>query len=246
MCSYVKMNPIKRQDKICVIQMKNKIIIFSIIMAVSVVCALFILMTPAATPDTQGPAYRVTRVIDGDTIEIDYHGEKERVRMIGIDTPESVHPDKSKNTEFGKTASEFTKEKLLNKDISLEFDVSERDRYGRLLAYVWLDGVMFNEYLVQQGYAQTATYPPDVKYVSLFAAAQEKARYDNKGFWGIWDEDVDKTDNEYDEKKAVLVWIPVSGSRYHVNENCGNMKNPSQVSVEEAQTLGYIECSKCK
>ena len=127
----------------------------------------------------------VTRVVDGDTIKVNYHGAEETVRFIGVDTPESVHPDKTKNVPYGKVATAFTKEKLENKTVGLEFDVSERDQYGRLLAYVYLDDKMFNMILLEEGHAMVATYPPNVKYVEEFTAAQEKARKGEKGLWGI-------------------------------------------------------------
>ena len=154
--------------------------------------------TPTPTPEpTPAPApvptdehgeedilYTVTRVVDGDTIEIVYNGTVEKVRFIGVSTPESVHPDSSKNTEFGEIASQYTEEQLLGQQVSLEFDVSERDNYGRLLAYVWHDGKMFNEHLVEQGYAQVSTYLPDVKYADRFLVAQENAREGDMGLWG--------------------------------------------------------------
>lgn len=127
--------------------------------------------------------YLVTRVVDGDTIEIEYNGSKEKVRLIGIDAPESVHPNASKNVEFGKVATAFTKEALENKEVALEFDVSQRDRYGRLLAYVWIDGIMFNKTLVETGMALVSTYPPDVKYAEQFVKLQEQARQNKVGLW---------------------------------------------------------------
>lgn len=111
---------------------------------------------------------KVIRVVDGDTIVVNYNGVEEKVRLIGVDTPESVHPDSSKNTEAGFAASEFTKVYLTGEDVELEFDVQQRDSYGRLLAYVYLDGEMFNEKLLRTGYANIATYPPNVKYVDRF------------------------------------------------------------------------------
>ena len=114
--------------------------------------------------------YDVVRVIDGDTIVVNYNGNEEKVRMIGVDTPESVHPDSSKNTEAGVSASEYTKKHLEGKQVELEFDVQQRDQYGRLLAYVWVDGKMYNKTLLEDGIANLATYPPNVKYVDEFTA----------------------------------------------------------------------------
>lgn len=128
--------------------------------------------------------YRVTRVVDGDTIVVHVDGTDEKVRLIGVDTPESVHPNKEKNVPYGKVASAFTKETLLDQKVRLEFDAEERDRYGRLLAYVYKDDKMFNLTLVQEGHAKVATYPPNVKYTDTFVEAQKKARAAGKGLWG--------------------------------------------------------------
>ncbi len=126
----------------------------------------------------------VTRVVDGDTIEVALGGKTEKIRLIGVDTPETVHPTRGEEP-YGREASNFTKTRLDGNQIGLEFDVEERDRYGRLLAYVWLGDVLFNEVLVFEGYAQVATYPPNVKYVDRFTVAQKAAREANRGLWGI-------------------------------------------------------------
>ncbi len=127
--------------------------------------------------------YEVMRVVDGDTFVINYNDKEEKVRLIGVDTPESVHPDKEKNTKFGEEVSKFSKKTLLGKKVELEFDVSQRDKYGRLLAYVYLDGQMYNKMLLKKGYAKTATYPPNVKYVEAFTKLQEQARENKVGLW---------------------------------------------------------------
>lgn len=128
--------------------------------------------------------YLVLEVVDGDTYKIKYNGEEKKVRLIGVDTPESVHPDSSKNSEYGKTASSYVKELIENKYVSLEFDVSQTDKYGRLLAYIYLeDGEMLNSKLIKEGYAQVTTYAPNVKYVDTFTALQKEARNNKVGFW---------------------------------------------------------------
>ena len=127
--------------------------------------------------------YEVVRVVDGDTIVINYNGKDEKVRLIGVDTPESVHSDKSKNTKEGVKVSDYTKSKLTGKMVSIELDVEERDKYGRILAYVYLDGEMYNKHLLEIGYAKVATYPPNVKYVEDFKELQKEARENNKGLW---------------------------------------------------------------
>jgi len=118
----------------------------------------------------------VTRVIDGDTIEI---GGTTKVRYIGMDTPESTNSKEC----FGNEASEKNKEMVLSKQVVLEKDVSETDKYGRLLRYVWVEGVMVNEKLVADGYANAVSYPPDVKHQEKFKEAERFARENNLGLW---------------------------------------------------------------
>lgn len=123
--------------------------------------------------------FLVTRVIDGDTIEIE--GGK-KVRYIGIDTPETVDPRKPVQC-FGVEAFNKNKELVEGKRIRLEKDISEIDTYGRLLRYVYVDDIFVNDYLVRQGYAYAYTYPPDVKYSEQFVQAQTEARENNRGLW---------------------------------------------------------------
>lgn len=130
---------------------------------------------------------RVARVIDGDTIELET-GEK--VRYIGVDTPETKHPSKPVQC-FGREAAQKNKELVEGKEVLLEKDVSETDRYGRLLRYIYLpnpeatdEAIFVNELLIEQGFAQVITYPPDVKYHTLLLQAQKQAQSEEKGLWG--------------------------------------------------------------
>lgn len=123
---------------------------------------------------------KVLRVIDGDTIKIE--GNK-IVRYIGIDAPETVHPNKSVQC-YGKEASSKNRELVEGREVELEKDVSEVDKYGRLLRYVWIGNMLVNEYLVREGYARSSAYPPDIKYQNRFLEAQRKAREEKKGLWG--------------------------------------------------------------
>lgn len=141
-------------------------------------------ITGKTPEEPANPLYPVTRVVDGDTIVVNINGVDEKVRLIGIDTPESVHPDSTLNSELGKIASDFTTKLLSGKSVTLEMDVQERDKYGRILAYVYLDGVMVNKTLLSAGMAQVATYPPNVKYVEDFKALEKIARDGNVGLWG--------------------------------------------------------------
>jgi len=130
-------------------------------------------------PQEIEPTYLVTKVIDGDTIAIE---GGEVIRYIGIDTPETVHPSKPQQC-FGQEASDKNKELISGKRIRMEKDVSETDRYNRLLRYIWVDDIFVNDYLVRQGYAYAYTYPPDVKYADQFVQAQKEAMKNNRGLW---------------------------------------------------------------
>jgi micrococcal nuclease len=122
-------------------------------------------------------------VVDGDTVEVRFRGRTIDVRLIGIDTPETVDPTQPVGC-YGKAASNFTTARVLGERVRLEFDVEHTDRYGRTLAYVWIDGRLFNEVLVRQGFASVSTYPPNVTYVDRFLAAQRVAREQERGLWG--------------------------------------------------------------
>ncbi|GED13762.1 thermonuclease family protein [Aneurinibacillus migulanus] len=130
----------------------------------------------------------VTKVVDGDTFKAKINGKEESIRLIGIDTPETVHPNKPVQP-YGPEASAYTKKRLDGQTVTLEFDVQQRDKYGRLLAYVWLGNAknpkaeMLNQTLVKEGYAQVATFPPNVKYTDSFVKLQKQARDAEKGLW---------------------------------------------------------------
>lgn len=125
----------------------------------------------------------VAKVIDGDTFALQ-NGQK--VRLIGVDTPETVDPRRPVAC-FGKEASNVSKELLSGKPVRLEKDISDTDRYGRLLRYVYLqtnNGELFvNNYLVANGFARSSTYPPDLKYQEAFKQSELAARQNNFGLW---------------------------------------------------------------
>lgn len=133
---------------------------------------------------TQFEQAHVLLVIDGDTIEVRMvDGSTERVRYIGIDTPETVHPSKPVEC-FGNEASMKNRELVEGKEVVLMRDVSDRDRYGRLLRYVYVGEMFVNEVLVQDGYAHAYPYPPDVTHEDLLRKAEHTAREEKKGLWG--------------------------------------------------------------
>jgi micrococcal nuclease len=152
----------------------------------TVICALLLAGCPRghtpAAPD-QEPAQdypsefeaKVTRVIDGDTVEL---ANGEHVRYIGMDTPE-MRPVE----DFAKAATEANRKLVERETVRLVLDVEERDRYGRLLAYVYVDDTFVNAELVRRGLAQVATYPPNVKHQEEFLKLQREAREEGRGLW---------------------------------------------------------------
>jgi micrococcal nuclease len=133
--------------------------------------------------------YKVVRVVDGDTIVIRYNGKYEKVRLLCVDTPESVHPDKKQNIPMGKVASRYTQKKLLDeygKYVDLEFEMSRiRGNYGRLLAYVFTNGQNLNLDLVRRGLSPYYTkYGKSKKYDAEFRDAEKQARKENLNIWG--------------------------------------------------------------
>lgn len=138
----------------------------------------------------KGP-YEVVKVVDGDTIKLLIDGETTTVRLIGIDTPESVHPDKSKNVPEGTLASDHTKELAEDKFVYIEYGEEPHDRYNRVLAYVYIDeNTMLNAQILEDGYAEVYTIKPNNKYEEYFMELEDEARSSNSGLWstGVFDD----------------------------------------------------------
>lgn len=201
-------------------------------------------ITITSQPAINRVVAQVIRVIDGDTIEVQLNGKTEKVRLIGVDTPETVHPVIGEEP-YGKAASNFTKSQLEGKQVTLEFDVQERDQYGRLLAYVWLNDQLFNEVLVREGYAQVSTFPPNVKYVDRFTAAQREAREAGRGLWGM----TDQTPQQTPATSGKYVGSKES-NKYHYPwcRWAERIKPENQIwfqTKEEAEAAGYEPCGVC-
>jgi len=137
-------------------------------------------VSPAAVLGLATSSAIVSKVVDGDTIKL---SSGETVRYIGIDTPETKDPRRPVGC-FGLEASQKNADLVLGKTVFMEKDVSETDRYGRLLRYVYLDGIMINELLVKEGYAVASDFPPDIKYSLQFHLSQAAAEQQLRGLWG--------------------------------------------------------------
>lgn len=143
--------------------------------------------SPSDVAGIGGQEVLVTRVIDGDTIEVQTGMDISTVRYIGVDTPETVDPRRPVQC-FGRQASKENKKLVEGKKVILVKDVSETDKYGRLLRYIYVklengELLFVNDYLIRQGFAKASTFPPDVKYSQAFLEAEREARENKMGLW---------------------------------------------------------------
>ena len=144
-----------------------------------VVLALALALPALAQSALEGT---VVRVVDGDTIHVRLGERLEKVRYIGVDTPELHHPTRGQEPG-GRTAAAVNGQLVSGRRVRLELDAQSRDRFGRLLAYVWVDATMVNAELVRRGVAQVMTVPPNVRYQALFVRLQREAREAGRGLW---------------------------------------------------------------
>ena len=158
----------------------------------------------ASLEGKQGP-YEVVKIVDGDTIKLLIDGKNTNVRLIGIDTPESVHPDSDRNVPEGKLASDHTKELVGDSELYIEYGTEPQDRYGRPLCYVYLpDGTMLNEKIISDGYAKVLIVGKNKEYKDRFNELQEEAKAEGRGLWstGVFDTDSDKTSSKSSSKTS--------------------------------------------
>ncbi len=216
------------------------------------------------------PIYEVIRIIDGDTVKVSINGETTTIRLIGVDTPETVHPSKPVEA-FGKEASMFLDNLLKGEEVNLLFEqgVMTKDKYGRTLAYLFRcpDGLFVNLEIVRQGYGHAYVQYP-FEHMSLFEKYEDKARDVGKGLWrdadvGDIDEvqtieiitpvsEPDKTEIEQappekqkDPKDSITVYITRTGAKYH-RGNCRYLsKSKIPISLADAISRGFGPCSVC-
>lgn len=206
---------------------------------------------------------KVKETTDGDTIVITIADKDYKLRMIGIDTPEIKHPEKP--VEFmGQEASNFTHNELYGKEVWLEKDVSETDKYQRLLRYIWLEDPetiknptyedirdkTFNGILLREGYAKASSYPPDVKYQEYFTKIQQEAEQNKKGLWQdrIEEPEPDNSNSDGQVQTSEVVDMRIKGNRnskiYHFpgGRSYDKVKESNAVyfkTPEEAEAAGY-------
>ena len=177
----------------------------------------------------------VKRVIDGDTIEL---ASGEKVRYIGTDAPEVVHP--SKPVEYyGREAFHYNRGLVEGKEVRLDFDVERKDKYDRLMAYVYLaDGTFVNAELIRLGYAKASRYPSNIKHEEEFLELEKKAESDWRGLWG-------KPNPPPCTGSDNVVYITKRGSKYHI-AGCRYLKK-CIIPIERdlAERCDYGPCSRC-
>ncbi|MFA5438210.1 MAG: thermonuclease family protein [Candidatus Omnitrophota bacterium] len=186
---------------------------------------------PAINSEEPG-LVKVVSVVDGDTIKAFLNGETKTIRLIGVDTPETVDPRKEVQC-FGKEASDKTKESLTDKMVRLEVDSTQgdQDKYGRLLRYVFLeDGTLFNNLLIEQGYAHEYTYDNPYKYQSDFKASEKSAREAQRGLWDP---------NTCGENTTATKYYTSSDktSKYYYPEACDGWKSLSSSYLKSFNSL---------
>lgn len=210
---------------------------------------------PSPAPPSSSQAPRVTRAVvtrhtDGDTARFRLEdGTEERVRFIGIDTPE-VH---GQVEPYGREASAYTARAIpVGTTVWLETDVELRDRYDRMLAYIWLDvpdsasdaevrAKMLNARLLIDGYAQVYTFPPNVRYVEYFRAYQTEAREAGVGLWGL-----DANPANAPPGNGTTVYLTRTGEKYHA-DGCRHLaKSQIATTLGEAKARGYEPCKVCR
>lgn len=187
--------------------------------------------------------YEVVKVVDGDTLTLNMGNKTETLRLIGMDTPETVDPRKPVQC-FAKEASNKAKEMLMGKRVRIEADPSqgERDKYNRLLRYIFLeDGTFYNRLMIEEGYAHEYTYNTPYKYQSEFKEAETKAREGKKGFWGDacdgnTEQSASSAESPSPTPTPVLVApvVPKASSGYTCNcsKTCANMSSCSEAQYQ--------------
>jgi len=194
-------------------------------------------------PEAEQPAEEMTqgvRVLDGDTIAVSMNGQEYKVRYIGINTPETDQPG-------GYEATAANRALVEGQQLRMVKDVSEVDQYGRLLRYVYVGGIFVNAELVRQGYAEAATYPPDVAHAEEFVTLQGQAREAGVGLWAV---EASPTEPPPPEPGGAAYIGNANTKKFHYAwcDSVGDMNPENQVPFatrEEAIAAGYVPCKRC-
>jgi micrococcal nuclease len=194
------------------------------------------------------PLYPVERVVDGDTIVVKSIG---KVRYIGINTPEIHHPTKGVEY-FGQEAYAANQRLVAGKQVRLEYDVQTKDKYGRTLAYVYAGSTFINAKLLEDGYAQVMTIPPNVKHADYFRTLQHQAKTEGRGLWGNRTESVKRTTATNNQANSPIVyWANIKSKKFHrpdcqwarqIRPDNLRKSNNHQQLIKD----GYQPCKACR
>lgn len=200
---------------------------------------------------------KFVRAVDGDTAKLSIKGKTYTFRFLAIDTPETVKPG-TPVAFMWKRASNYTKSALSKaKKIQVQYDGNQTDKYGRKLAWIFVDNQLLQNKLVKKGYARVYYVYGKYKYTSKLRASEKVAKRKKLGVWknyrAAFPDSNNRSSSKTTTKKSsnttnstsAYVWIPQTGSKYHIRSSCSNMKNPSKVKKSEAISRGYEPCSKC-
>ncbi|KMT22313.1 thermonuclease family protein [Clostridium cylindrosporum] len=227
----------------------------SVALSFMLVFTMSIIKADAAT--FTSTSAKVLSVYDGDTITVQLGKKQEKVRLIGVNTPE-LKPLQT----YGKEAANYTKSKLTGKTVYLTYDVGQRDKYGRLLAYVWISkptsdsakeirAKMFNANLLLNGYAQVMTVQPNSKYAKTFATFQSEAVKGKKGLWGKTSPAPSKSSTPSTSKlgdNSTVYYVP-NGKSYHSTKSCTTLSRSKTIKsgkLKDVKRLGKSDpCNKC-
>lgn len=204
---------------------------------------------PTQQKSDQSPLYSVVSVVDGDTVKLSIDGTTQTIRLIGLDTPETVDPRKPVQC-FGKEASNKAKELLTGRSVRIEVDASQGtlDKYGRTLGYIFRDdGLFYNKYMIEQGFAHEYTYNIPYKYQSEFKAAEKSARENQRGLWSPNTCNGDTTSaSEASGTQTEPATTPSGGkfytssyhtSKYYYPEACDGWKSLSKTYLKSYDSL---------
>lgn len=193
--------------------------------------------------------YSITEVVDGDTVKVNISGTNETLRLIGLDTPETVDPRKPVQC-FGKEASNKGKELLIGKKVRIEKDSTQgdKDKYGRTLAYIYTEGGLFyNKYMIEQGYAHEYTYSTPYKYQAEFKQAQKTAEQNKAGLWSP--STCNGVTNQTENTSTPTATTPSSGKYYtssasnatrYYPDTCPEWQNLSKSNLRTFNSLDEL------
>lgn len=190
--------------------------------------------------------------VDGDTAKFKVKGKTYTYRFLAVDTPETVKPG-MKPAYMGKKASDYTKKTLKNaKKIQIQYDGSKTDKYGRKLAWIWVDGKLLQNSLVKKGYARVYYIYGDYKYTDTLRSSEKQAKKKKLGVWKNYNAafpdgsaNTSASSNSSTNKNSSYVWISRTGTKYHADQNCSGMKSATKLKKSDAEQKGYEACKKC-